>query len=104
MALHVSHRLGLLERGEPVPEGVGAGYPFSYVSARMREPDVLLANLECVVSPKGFKATDHTPLRAPLSTIRRLKEAGVDLVSIANNHTLDLGPDAFDDMVQRLST
>lgn len=62
----------------------------------------MLANLECVVSPKGAAATDHKPFRAPLSTIRILKDVGVDVVSVANNHSADYGPIAFEDMSRRL--
>ncbi len=103
MALHVGHYLERREKGEKVPEAVDATYPFTHVSERLRAADVLLGNLECVVSPKGLVATDHNPFRAPLSAIRVVKGAGVDVVSIANNHTLDFGQTAFDDMVQRLT-
>lgn len=88
-----------------MPEGVEKGYPFTHVGERLRAADFLVGNLECVVSPKGMSANPrHTALRAPLSTIGLLKEAGVDLVSIANNHTPDFGPAAFEDMVERLTT
>lgn len=103
MALHVGYYLTRRERGEKVPESVDAHYPFTHVGARLREADVLLGNLECVVSPKGVVATDHNPFRAPLLAIRVLKQEGVDLVSIANNHALDFGRTAFDDMVARLA-
>ncbi len=103
MALHVGHYLERREKGEKVPSIVDAGYPFTHVGERLRAADVLLGNLECVVSPKGVVATDHNPFRAPLFTIRLLKEAGVDLVTIANNHSLDFGQVAYDDMVSRLT-
>ncbi len=85
-----------------MPADVDAAYPFSHVGARLREVDVMLGNLECVVSPKGARATDHNPFRAPLSTIKLLRDAGVDVVSVANNHSADFGPLAFDDMTRRL--
>src|SRR5689334_17100403 len=101
-SLHVAHYVERRSRGEPVPEEVDATYPFTHVGARLRESDVLLGNLECVVSPKGVAATDHNPFRAPLSSIQLLKDAGIDVVSLANNHSADFGPLAFEDMTRRL--
>lgn len=103
MSLHVGHYITQLERGEKVPAEVTAGYPLQHVGARLRGADFLLGNLECVVSPKGLVATDHEAFRAPLQSIRILKEGGVDLVSIANNHTADFGPAAFEDAALRLT-
>lgn len=103
MSLHVGHYIERRDKGERVPESVDATYPFTHVGARLREADVLLGNLECVVSPKGIKSTDHNPFRAPLQTISILKAAGVDVVSVANNHSADFGPVAFHDMVRRLT-
>ena len=103
MSLHVGHYIERRDKGERVPADVDATYPFTHVGARLKEADVLLGNLECVVSPKGVVSTDHNPFRAPLQTISILKAAGVDVVSVANNHSLDFGPLAFDDMVKRLT-
>lgn len=101
-SLLVAHHVEQMARGGRVPAGVDAAYPFSHVGERLRASDVLLGNLECVVSPKGKVDTDHNPFRAPLSTIQVLKKAGVDVVSVANNHTADFGPIAFEDMTRRL--
>lgn len=101
-SLHVAHYLELRERGEKVPPAVDAHYPFTHVGERLRQADVLLGNLECVVSPKGVVSTDHNPFRAPLFTPRILKENRVDLVSLANNHSADFGESAFVDMTDRL--
>lgn len=103
MALHVGHYLTKRENGEKVPDAVDAKYPFSHVGDRLRDADWLLGNLECVVSPKGLVATDHNPLRAPLFVPKLLKNAGVDLVSLANNHSLDFGTNAFEDTMARLT-
>ncbi len=101
-ANHVAHYLERRERGEKVPAGVDARYPFTHVEERLKKADVLLGNLECVVSPKGLVSTDHNPFRAPPFSIRILKDAGVDLVSLANNHSLDFGQIAYDDQIARL--
>lgn len=102
-ANHVAHYLERRERGEKVPPAVDARYPFTHVEERLKKADVLLGNLECVVSPKGLVSTDHNPFRAPPFSIRILKDAGVDLVSLANNHSLDFGQIAYDDQIARLT-
>jgi len=103
MALHVGHYVERREQGGALPEGVDARYPFTHVATRLQSPDILLGNLECVVSQKGTVATDHNPFRAPLQSIRLLKEAGIDLVSMANNHSGDFGAAGFNDTARRLT-
>lgn len=72
--------------------------PFALISDFLTESDVLVGNLECVISSKseltGYKAKS---LRAPPSTVTLLREAGFSVVSVANNHAMDHGPQAFHD-------
>lgn len=98
----MAHYVAERERGGRVPRGVDAAYPFSHVGARLREADVFLGNLECVIAPKGAPDTDHYPFPAPLATVRVLREAGVDVVSIANNHASDYGIAGFEGMRRQL--
>jgi hypothetical protein len=102
LSLKVGIHLDRMAAGEPVPPDVGSGYPFVHVAERLRAADFLVGNLECVASPKGSLATDHNPFRCAQSSIEVLKNAGFDLVSVANNHALDFGPLAFEDMLVRL--
>jgi poly-gamma-glutamate capsule biosynthesis protein CapA/YwtB (metallophosphatase superfamily) len=85
------------------PKTIEPGYPFAHVADRLRSADLLVGNLECVASRLGSLATSHNPFRCPLA-IEVLKEAGFDLVSVANNHALDFGQQGFRDMLQRLDT
>jgi poly-gamma-glutamate synthesis protein (capsule biosynthesis protein) len=72
--------------------------PFSQVSSLFAEANVLIGNLECVISSKseltGYKAKS---LRAPPSAAALLGESGFSVMSVANNHTMDHGPQAFRD-------
>lgn len=58
--------------------------------------DLTFLNLECVLSDSPAQPADKTwRIRAPTRHARALAEAGVDLVSVANNHTLDFGEQGF---------
>ncbi|MBK8258219.1 MAG: CapA family protein [Polyangiaceae bacterium] len=78
------------------------GFPFAGVKERLSAADVAIGNLECVVSTKGTLSTWHKPFRSPLIGIDVIKSAGIDAVSVANNHSWDFGADGFYDMLQNL--
>jgi poly-gamma-glutamate synthesis protein (capsule biosynthesis protein) len=72
----------------------GADYPLGAVSGLLRGADLAIANLECAVcepaerwhgAPKAFY------FRAPPLAGQALRDAGIGLVSLANNHILDYG-------------
>jgi poly-gamma-glutamate synthesis protein (capsule biosynthesis protein) len=50
-----------------------------------------MINLETAITERGEKGPKRFHFRAPPIAYSAVKEAGVDLVSIANNHTLDYG-------------
>lgn len=91
---------------EAVAEGRGKniepGFPFAGVAERLRAADLAVANLECVLSTKGDKDTWHKPFRGPVSGIDVILASGIDVVSVANNHSFDFGKEGFDDMLARL--
>ena len=100
MALDVGRNLEALAAGSPAIE---PGYPFAGVTDRIAAADFALGNLECVISPLGLpKPTAPVTFRAPELAFAAIQRAGFDLVSVANNHVLDYGPEALDDMVARL--
>lgn len=76
-------------------------FPFGDVAERLRTYDVLVGNLECVVATRG-QPTIREPLVAPPETPNLLVEAGFDLVSIANNHTLDMSSAGYFEMLAKL--
>lgn len=72
----------------------GPGWPLGQVSGLFREADIALVNLECAITssreiwpgaPKAFY------FGAPESALKSLTGAGIDIVSLANNHLLDFG-------------
>jgi len=76
-------------------------FPFGDVAERLRAYDLLVGNFECVVATRG-EATIRDPLVAPLEAPKLLVEAGFDLVSIANNHTLDMSAAGYFEMLEKL--
>ncbi|MEW6035723.1 MAG: CapA family protein [Candidatus Micrarchaeota archaeon] len=73
----------------------------------LKEADLRLINLECVISDRGSEWT-RTPkvfhFRALPWAIGALKAAKIDCVSLANNHTLDFSEEAMLDMLERLDS
>ena len=71
----------------------------------LKRADLRLINLECVIAEDG-KPWDRSPkvffFRADPHAIDVLKAAGIDYVSLANNHTLDFGDEAMLEMLKRL--
>ncbi len=80
-------------------------YPWGDTLPVFASADVRVANLECVISDRGRPWTE-TPkvfhFRSDAKNIRVLEEASIDLLSLANNHTLDFGYDALLDMLEIL--
>jgi poly-gamma-glutamate synthesis protein (capsule biosynthesis protein) len=74
---------------------------------RLRELDGLCINLECPLSTRGEEwSRTHRPFRFradPDWAIPALRRAGVDVASLANNHSLDYEKVALGDTVSALA-
>lgn len=83
----------------------GPGYFWGDTLPVLRQADLRIINLECVISDKGepwsrFEKVFH--FRALPWAIETLKIAKIDCVSLANNHSLDYEEEALLDMLNRL--
>ena len=71
--------------------------PFVEVAHLLRAPDLMVINLETAIADPGV---GHPPVqkqflfRSPPASLDLLVAAGIDVVALANNHTLDFGPEA----------
>ena len=74
-------------------------FPFRRVEARLRAADVAFGNLECVAA-KG--AT--TQFGADPRALNGLRDAGFDVISLANNHTADAGLGALAETARALGS
>jgi poly-gamma-glutamate synthesis protein (capsule biosynthesis protein) len=71
----------------------------------LNKADLRIANLECPVSDIGEpRPKKYYNFRAPVSAIESLQIAGIDCVSLANNHAMDFGSDAILDTFKRLDS
>ncbi|MGH3113569.1 MAG: CapA family protein, partial [Gaiellaceae bacterium] len=79
----------------------GPRWPWRSVAPALRAADLALANLEGAVSTRGTPAPGKLyTFRGPPSALRAAASfAGLDLVSLANNHSLDYGRTAFLDTI-----
>lgn len=67
------------------------------MGALLSEADLAMVNLETAVTVRGNPQPKQYTFRAPPSAFTALKAAGVDVVTMANNHALDYGPDSVPD-------
>lgn len=86
-------------------EKLGSGYPLAQLEPVLRQADLVAVNLECAITtgshqwegePKAFY------FGAPVEAAETLRDAGVALVSLANNHTLDFGVEGLADTLRAL--
>lgn len=77
-------------------------YPFALVAETLRSADIAVANLECAIGERGEPLPKAYRFRAPPAAAASLAGAGIDLVSLANNHALDYGRDALADTLTLL--
>ncbi len=83
----------------------GPEYPWGDTLGQLKKADLRIANLECLISEKGEPwPNKFYNFRAPPSALKSLEIAGIDCVSLANNHAMDFGFDAMSDMFKRLDS
>ena len=61
------------------------------IAGVLRRADLAVVNLETAITERGTPAPKDFTFRAPPRALAALKEAGVDVASMANNHGLDFG-------------
>jgi Bacterial capsule synthesis protein PGA_cap len=61
------------------------------IASVLRRADLAVVNLETAITERGTPAPKEFTFRAPPSALTALKEAGVDVATMANNHGEDFG-------------
>jgi len=77
-------------------------FPFELVFDLLSTADITVGNLECAMGDQGAPVDKGYTFRAPAEAARSFAIAGFDLLSLANNHAMDYGPDALLDAVSLL--
>jgi len=81
----------------------GPDYPFQYVREEVSAADLAFVNLETAVTKHRVKDTNQIyNFKSDPISLSGIKNAGFDLVSIANNHVLDYKQQGFLDTLQHL--
>lgn len=98
----------------PVCAGIGMRSAFrkrgsdllAGVSSYLSETDLTLANLETVTSNAGLRPLwlPSYEMRGNPDALSYIREAGIDVVGVANNHAMQHGAAAFDDMVKKVTS
>jgi poly-gamma-glutamate capsule biosynthesis protein CapA/YwtB (metallophosphatase superfamily) len=80
----------------------GIEAPFEFTTSMLNKADIAIGNLECTISGQGEPENKTYTFRAPLEAGKALSFAGFDLLTLANNHVMDFGKDAFLDTLDNL--
>ena len=86
----------MLDRGlGTVIQGGNLAYPFAKVAPLLQNADITVGNVESAMGDIGTPAAKRYPFRAPPVAAQALAQGGFDVVSLANNHGMDYGPEAL---------
>ena len=78
-------------------------HPFEKIKAVSKDKDILFGNLETVLSNRGKVAEKAVVLYTLPDKVEWLKDAGFDILNLANNHIMDLGVEGFNETLDVLN-
>ncbi|WP_078555377.1 CapA family protein [Bacillus alkalicellulosilyticus] len=70
-------------------ERFGVNYPFEHVEEEIKKADYAVVNLETAVTHREETYGKQFNFKMPPSYLDGVRNAGFDMVSLANNHTMD---------------
>ena len=82
--------------------GTDYGYPFRNVSDYFTQDDATFINLEGPLTDEGYPANKTYQFRGPSHFINILTENSIEMVSLANNHTMDYGQVGYESTLSLL--
>jgi poly-gamma-glutamate synthesis protein (capsule biosynthesis protein) len=77
-------------------------YPLAGAKALIQGHDLAFCNVESSISSRGTRVRGQWRFRGDAAFVPMLSDAGFNLASVANNHTLDYGREAFSDTMEAL--
>lgn len=80
--------------GQAITQG-SVDYPFAEVASVLQTADYTIGNFESSLGDVGEPAEKRYRFQSPPIAAESVARAGIDLVSLANNHALDFGPEAL---------
>ncbi len=99
--MHEAVKRSAAAHGRGAPD---AGYAWLYapIADLLSAPDLTFANLETPIAPAAGAGTREYVFNAPPDAVAALRDAGVDVVSVANNHAFDQGRAGFEETLRRV--
>ena len=80
-------------------------YPFEKMAPWLVPADITVGNFESALGEKGSPDENKSfPFQSPPEAVEALQLGGFDVVSLANNHALDYGPEALLDGIELLKS
>lgn len=85
-------------------KNLGYDYPWKKTKETIADADITFANLEVPISDIYPSPSVGMSFIAPEENLKYIKEAGIDIVSVANNHSANFGYNVFLDNLKNLNT
>lgn len=81
----------------------GFNYPWEMVKEYFLNDDITVGNLETSITTRGTKWDDKQfNFRSDPRNLKAMKESGIDILTLANNHILDYGYDGLLDTLNHI--
>lgn len=90
------------DKVEGILQQNGYDYPYTHVKSYFQQADLAIANLETPITTGGTRQAKEYSYRSSPLALPPLADAGIDLVNLANNHSMDRGPDGLLDTIKHL--
>lgn len=75
----------------PIIETTGVSYPFDSTAKHLQSADICIANLEAPFTDDGEVFDKQYNFKVPPEFAPGLREAGISVVTLGNNHIMDFG-------------
>ena len=93
----------MLLKASKINKGYNFDGVFEYIRDFLKESDYVVANLETPIAGEQLGFTSSLfEFNAPIEFLDALKDAGINLVTTANNHSLDRGIDGAENTLKNL--
>ncbi|WP_246050087.1 CapA family protein [Aquibacillus sediminis] len=95
---------GILYQDARTTEGYDFTPMFEQVKPFLQKPTITMANQETMIGGEELGLSTYPRFNSPHEVGDALKEVGVDVVTLANNHTLDGGEPAIESAIKHWET
>ena len=95
--VHFMDRVGLRLAADPATV-------FGPAAAVLKQADLTMVNLETAITTRGSAADKEFTFRAPPSAFTAMREAGIDVATMANNHGADYGSIGLQDTLAAIAS